>query len=168
MYQEKGAENLCGLNEEEKKIADEILERYFNREIDYDESVSEAIKKGLDTWYFERCLTEEENRRWSADIRKYAGKVKEEALKKHRIKPTEEEMRLFKENPKDISLHRTIGDRLHRLNLAFEIGFAKGLYEVARKSIEEGHADWVKHLPFTEEALKEILEEYEKSKLNKE
>jgi hypothetical protein len=154
--------------EEEKKVADEILKRYFNHEIDYDESVSEAIKSGLDTYHFDRYLTEEENRRWSEDIRKYTGKVKKEALEEHRIKPTEEEMRLFKENPSDISLHRTIGDRLHRLNLAFEIGFAKGLYQSASKFIEEGHGGWVKHLPFTEEAIEEILEEYEKSKLNKE
>jgi hypothetical protein len=155
---------LCGFTEEEKKTADEILEKYFNREIDYDNSLGEAIKGGLDTWYFDIYLTEEENKRWSADIRKYTGKVKEEALKKHRIKPTEEEMRLFKENPKDISLHRTIGDRLHRLNLAFEIGFAKGLYESAGKLIEEGMAHLVVELPLTDEAIKEILEEYKKSK----
>jgi hypothetical protein len=159
---------LCSFTEEERKVADEILKRYFNREIDYDESLGEAIKEGLDTYYFDRYLTEEENKIWSEDIRKYVGKVKEEALEEHRIKPTEEEMLLFKENPKDISLHRAIGDRLHRVNTAFEIGFAKGLYESAGKLIEEGMAHLVVELPLTGEAIKEIFEEYAKSKLNKE
>lgn len=159
---------MSGFTEEEKKIADGILKKFFNREIDYDESVSEAIKSCLDTWYFERYLTEEENRRWSEDIRKYAGKVKKEALKEHRIKATEEELELLRKYPKDISLDKAVRDRVTRMNTAFEIGFAKGLYEVARKFIEEGHDDWIKHLPFTEEAIEEILGEYGKSKLNKE
>jgi hypothetical protein len=159
---------LWGLNEEEKKTADEILKRYFDHEIDFDESLGEAIKKDLDTWYFERYLTEEENKRWSEDLRKYTGKVKKEAFKEHKIKATEEELELLKKYPKDLSLDKAVRDRVTRMNAAFEIGFAKGLYEVAIKFIEEGHADWVKHLPFTDEALKEILEEYQKSKLNKE
>ncbi|KZL94107.1 hypothetical protein [Clostridium magnum] len=90
----------------EKEISDSIFERYTNGELSYNEATETAENYGIPGWLYNRYSFNEAVRRYNQDFYKYIGKVKKEAL--DRFKLTEEDERLLRENPDDISLIKGI------------------------------------------------------------
>jgi hypothetical protein len=142
---------------EEKKIVDSILERQMNGELSYDEAAETAENYGILGWCYKNYSFNEIVRSYNKDFTKYIGKVKKEYINDN-FELTEEEKRLLKENPDNISLMKGILDNFQRKHDNYEINQAKYYYRVAKDMMEHNYDDKAikEILPLTDEAIKEI------------
>lgn len=141
----------------EKEIVDLIVGRYRSGEISYDEAVEAAENCGIQGSWYESYSFDEMNRRYNEDFNNFIGKIEKEELD-DKFERTEEEKRLLRENPNDISLEKGILDNLQRKYDIYEINHAKYYSKVAKIMMEHDYDDEAikEILPLTYEAIKEI------------
>ena len=151
--------------EKEKLMADRILNKYFNREISFKEGTDMAEKHGISGLHYIQYASDRSIKRYNEDFKKYIGKVKEEALE-DKFTLSQEEIKLLRENPNDISLEKGIRDDLQRRQDIYEINLAKYYYKVTMSMMESGFDDTFirKYIPLTDEAIDEIRQDIANTK----
>jgi hypothetical protein len=148
---------LYNWTKEEKEVVDSILDRYINGELSYDEATETAENHGIPGWLYNRYSFDETVRRYNEDFNKYIGKIKKEEID-DKFELTEEEKKLLRENPNNMSLMKGILDNLQRKHDSYEINIAKYYYRIAKALMEHDYGDeFIREtLPLTDEAIREI------------
>lgn len=154
---------MSGWTDKEKAIADALLERYYVKEISFEESIEIAESCGINKWNYKSYAFDESIRSYNENFKKYIGKIKEEALE-YESRLSEEDMRVLEENPENISIEKTIRDNLQRKHDIYEINLAKHYFRIAIDMMKAGYDDdYIKeNVPLTNEAINEIREDFSK------